>query len=687
MNKIKFTHIALLCVFALTLIPPSIARAQIYENVVEWSKSIKKGASDEERILEFTATPQDGWHVYDLNLPEGGPQSTEFIFDKIEGAQLVGKPFTNIKPDEVYDKNFGMNLRWYHSAVVFSQKIKITDPEKFGIAGAVRYMACNDNTCTPPTEYEFTFGTAESGSATEATMAPGTGVTETNSETLNKATPDALDPEKADNAAKLGGKAELWTPVVSELRSYGDETLGRASSSLWKVFLYGFLGGLIALLTPCVWPMIPMTVSFFLKRSKDRKKAIRDAITYGLGIIIIYLTLGLLITGIFGASALNSLSTSAVFNIIFFLLLVFFAVSFFGAFEIVLPAKWTNKMDQKADSTTGLLSIFFMAFTLVLVSFSCTGPIIGTLLVEAATMGSWLGPAIGMFGFALALALPFSFFAVFPNMLQSMPQSGGWLNSVKVVLAFLELALAFKFLSVADLAYGWHILDREVFVSLWIIIFALLGLYLLGKLTFPHDTPVERVSVPRLFMAIVSLAFAIYMVPGLWGAPLKSISAFAPPLNTQDFNLYKGEVHAQFQDYDTGMEYAKKVGKPVLIDFSGYGCVNCRKMESAVWIDPQVNGILNNDYILITLIVDDKTNLPQPIEIKENGRTRKLRTVGDKWSYLQRSKFNSNAQPFYVPLDHDGKPLGPSRQYNEDVNEYVKFLHNGLTEFKTRTNQ
>jgi thiol:disulfide interchange protein DsbD len=428
--------------------------------------------------------------------------------------------------------------------------------------------------------------------------------------------------------------------------------------------------------------MIPMTVSFFLKRTKNRQKAIQDATIYGLSIIVIYLLMGLLITGIFGASALNDLSTNAVFNLLFFALLILFAVSFFGAFELVLPASWTNKLDSKADSTSGILSIFFMAFTLVLVSFSCTGPIIGTLLVQAATMGSLFGPAIGMFGFALALAIPFAFFAIFPNMLQNMPKSGGWLKSVKVVLGFLELALALKFLSVADLAYGWRILDREVFLVLWIVIFALLGLYLIGKIKFKHDSDLKYVSVSRLFMAIISFAFALYMVPGLWGAPLKAISAFAPPLYTQDFSLYEDEVHAQFDDYESGMAYAVRNNKPVIIDFSGYGCVNCRKMEASVWTDPQVKQILENEYVLITLFVDDKTKLPEVIEIEEYGKKRKLKTIGDKWSYLQRSKFGANAQPFYVLLDNEGKPLAPSYAYDENIAKYVQFLQNGLRRYK-----
>ena len=491
----------------------------------------------------------------------------------------------------------------------------------------------------------------------------------------------ATTTEAATDIQPAVASSELWKPVISDLQALGEEH-GQEDMSWIYIFITGFLGGLLALFTPCVWPIIPMTVSFFLKRSKDKKKGIRDAWTYGASIVVIYVALGLAITLIFGASALNALSTNAIFNILFFLMLVIFAASFFGAFEIRLPSKWGNAVDSKAESTTGLLSIFLMAFTLSLVSFSCTGPIIGTLLVQAASMGTAVGPAIGMFGFALALSIPFSVFAIFPNMLQSMPKSGGWLNSVKVVLGFLELALALKFLSVADLAYGWRLLDREAFIVLWIVIFSLLGVYLLGKIKFSHDSEVKYVSVPRLFMAIISFAFAIYMVPGLWGAPLKAISAFAPPLYTQDFNLYKNEVHAAFDDYESGMAYAKKVNKPVMIDFSGFGCVNCRKMEASVWTDPKVKQMLENDYVLITLMVDDKTKLPQPIEIQENGKTRKLKTIGDKWSYLQRSKFGSNAQPFYILLNDEGQPLGPSYAFNEDVSKYIQFLQNGLKEFK-----
>jgi hypothetical protein len=676
-----------------------VAQAQILTPVKWKIKLDDKGGAPEKEIV-FTATADKGWHLYDMNLPEGGPVSTSFTFETLNGAELIGQPVPSVKPTTVYDEQFAMNLRWYPGTVSFTQKLKVTDPAKFKAEGEVEFMACNDETCLPPDQIPFSFdkksihvdpALAANSSTTEVdkedatAIQPDTQVVAEEASELNTPDPAAKETPATTSPKASGSLTDspnLWSPVIDQLKSFGDATVSAADTSWLFIFFAGFLGGLIALLTPCVWPMIPMTVSFFLKRTKDRKKAIRDAITYGLSIIVIYLVMGLLITGIFGASALNDLSTNAIFNILFFLLLVVFAVSFFGAFELVLPASWTSKLDSKADSTTGVLSIFFMSFTLVLVSFSCTGPIIGTLLVQAASMGTAVGPAIGMFGFALALSIPFSVFAIFPNMLQSMPKSGGWLNSVKVVLGFLELALALKFLSVADLAYGWRLLDREAFIVLWIVIFSLLGVYLLGKIKFSHDSEVKYVSVPRLFMAIISFAFAIYMVPGLWGAPLKAISAFAPPLYTQDFNLYKNEVHAAFDDYESGMAYAKKVNKPVMIDFSGFGCVNCRKMEASVWTDPKVKQMLENDYVLITLMVDDKTKLPQPIEIQENGKTRKLKTIGDKWSYLQRSKFGSNAQPFYILLNDEGQPLGPSYAFNEDVSKYIQFLQNGLKEFK-----
>jgi len=658
---------------------------------VKWKINLEDNGTPE-KTLVFTATSEPGWHLYDMNLPEGGPVSTSFSFETTNGVEIIGTPTPSKQATTVYDELFAMELRWYGGTITFTQPIKVTDAKKFKLEGEVEFMACNDETCLPPERIEFSFDkkNIRMDAVAENTEEPVAAITENDTAdtptedveikpiTLNPITPvtsTAVVTELTDNSI-------LWEPVIDELKEFGDPVVSATDTSWIIIFLSGFLGGLIALLTPCVWPMIPMTVSFFLKRTKDKKKAIRDALTYGLSIIAIYLIMGLLITGIFGASALNDLSTNAIFNILFFLLLVVFAISFFGAFEIVLPASWTNKLDQKADSTTGLLSIFFMAFTLVLVSFSCTGPIIGTLLVQAASMGSLFGPAIGMFGFALALAIPFSVFAIFPNMLQNMPKSGGWLNSVKVVLGFLELALALKFLSVADLAYGWRILDREVFLVLWIVIFALLGLYLIGKIKFSHDSDLKYVSVPRLFMAIISFSFAIYMVPGLWGAPLKAISAFAPPLYTQDFSLYDDEVHAHFDDYESGMAYAKRNNKPVMIDFSGFGCVNCRKMEASVWTDPKVKQILENDYVLITLFVDDKTKLPETINIEEHGRTRKLKTIGDKWSYLQRSKFGANAQPFYVLLDNEGKPLAPSYAYDENVSKYIQFLQDGLKQYK-----
>ena len=675
---------------ALALMTLLGAQAQIISDVVKWTRSVEDNSPTEKTIV-LTATIKPNWHLYATDLPAGGPTPTHLLVDKISGAELVGKLTSDTKPIEKYDPNFEMNLRFFSGKVTFRQKIRITDPTKFAFEGAIRHMACDDERCLSPSNWDFSVQTKDLGklagaapTATAESQAP-QAPTPIMGEPSADSTTSAPDTLSANQETAQGVVSDLWAPVIPELKAYGDKALNQAEGSLWMLLVGGFLGGLVALVTPCVWPMIPMTVSFFLKRSKDRKKGIRDAVLYGISIIVIYVALGLAVSGAFGASALNDLATNAYFNIAFFLLLVFFAVSFFGAFELVLPASWTSKMDQKADSASGLVSIFFMAFTLSLVSFSCTGPIIGTLLVQAATSSTGiLAPAVGMLGFALALALPFTLFAIFPNLLQSMPKSGGWLNSVKVVLASIELALALKFLSVADLAYGWHILDREVFLSLWIVIFTLLGLYLIGKIRFPHDTPQEKTPIPALFLAIVSFAFALYMVPGLVGAPLRAISAFSPPLSTQDLNLYKGEVHAQFSDYETGMAYAKQVGKPVMIDFSGYGCVNCRKMEASVWTDANVKATLDNDYVLITLMVDEKTALPEPIEVEEAGKKIKLRTVGDKWSYLQRMKFGANAQPFYVLLDNEGKPLASSYAYNEDVPAYMDFLKAGLAEYSAR---
>ena len=642
--------------------------AQIQEPIkfnTEWKQN-----TDTEAEIIFNAKIDNGWHVYSTELGEGGPISATFNIDKIEGAEIIGKltPIGN-EIDEM-DPIFGMRVRYFKDKATFIQKVKITD-KNYLIKGYLEYGACNDENCLPPTSVDFNFnGTINNAVSNNESKDENINETETNGK-LN------LTPLKIGSAEKT----DYWKPVISELNSFGEHA-GKESMSWIYIFLTGLAGGLLALFTPCVWPIIPMTVSFFLKRTKDKKKGIRDAWTYGASIVVIYLTLGLAITLIFGASALNALSTNAIFNILFCLMLLIFAASFFGAFEITLPSKWSNAVDSKAEQTTGLLSIFLMAFTLSLVSFSCTGPIIGFLLVEVSTTGSVVAPAIGMLGFAIALALPFTLFALFPSWLKSMPKSGGWMNVIKVTLGFLELAFALKFLSVADLAYGWRILDRETFLSLWIVIFGLLGMYLLGKIKFPHDDDNQKVSVPRFFMALVSLAFAVYMIPGLWGAPLKAVSAFAPPMQTQDFNLYKNEVHAKFTDYDAGMEYARMNKKPVMIDFTGYGCVNCRKMELAVWTDQKVSKLLTEDYVLITLYVDDKTKLTTPITVTENGKERTLRTVGDKWSYLQHSKFGANAQPFYVLVDNDGMPLNKSYSYDEDINLYIDFLETGLRNYK-----
>lgn len=645
--------------------------AQIQEPV-KFKTEMKTLSANEAEII-FSGAVENGWHIYSTDLPEGGPISATFNIDKIEGAELVGKLMPRGNEIEKMDPIFEMKVRYFEKQATFVQKVKLTGGD-YKIAGYLEYGACNDENCLPPTSVDFSFIGKAAGSASAATE---TTATETSDA---EATADSTQASPTTSVAATD-TADYWAPVITELGSYG-ENINNESHTWIYIFFTGMLGGLLALFTPCVWPIIPMTVSFFLKRTKDKKKGIRDAFTYGASIVVIYVGLGLIITGIWGANALNSLSTNAIFNIFFCLMLVVFAASFFGAFEITLPSRWSNAIDSKAEQTTGLLSIFLMAFTLSLVSFSCTGPIIGFLLVEVSSTGSYLAPAIGMLGFAIALALPFTLFALFPSWLKSMPKSGGWMNVIKVTLGFLELAFALKFLSVADLAYGWRILDRETFLALWIVIFGLLGMYLLGKIKFPHDDDDNKVSVTRFFLAMFSLAFAVYMIPGLWGAPLKAVSAFAPPMQTQDFNLYKNEVHAKFNDFDAGMEYARQNGKPVMIDFTGYGCVNCRKMELSVWTDPKVSQLLNDDYVLITLYVDEKTKLPEPIRITENGQERTLRTIGDKWSYLQRTKFGANAQPFYVLIDNEGKPLNKSYSYDEDIQKYIDFLETGLKNYK-----
>ena len=647
------------------------AKAQMMDPVhfTTQLKDLKNGEAE----LIFKATIDAGWHVYSTGLGNDGPISASFNKVKMDGVETIGKLQARGKEIKQYDKLFDMEVRYFEKAVTFVQKIKFTKP-KYDIDCYVEYGACNDQSCLPPSEAQLkASGTASQSLAEnqpeqQQISAADTSITSSASPASN--TIQANETSSADSL--------LWAPVISELQAFNGDTAPTENMAWWLIFIEGLLGGFIALFTPCVWPIIPMTVSFFLKRNKDRSKAIREATTYGLSIVVIYVLLGLAVTLLFGASALNALATNAVFNIFFCLLLVVFAASFLGAFEMTLPSSWSTKIDEKSESTTGLLSIFLMAFTLALVSFSCTGPIIGFLLVAVSTQGSIVAPTIGMLGFAIALAIPFTLFAMFPSLLKSAPKSGGWMNVIKVTLGFIELAFALKFLSVADLAYGWHILDREVFLSLWIIIFGLLGAYLLGWIKFPHDDDDRRTNVPRFFLAMASLAFTVYMIPGLWGAPLKAISAFAPPMNTQDFNLQKTVTEAKYKDYEQGMAAAKAEHKPVIIDFTGFGCVNCRKMEAAVWSDPQVADILNNKYILISLYVDDKTPLDTPIEVVENGKQRTLRTVGDKWSYLQRVKFGANAQPFYVILNEEGHPLAGSRSYDEDIQAYIDFLNKGL---------
>ena len=676
--------------------------AMAQQNPVHFSVQQKQVSPTEVEVI-FTAKIDQGWHVYSTNLPADGPTSASLHVDKAEGVTPVGKLTTRGKELNVYDKTFEMKLRYFENSVGFVQRYKIT-AKTYSIKGYLEYGACNDEMCLPPTQVEFNFkgnGPASAPAATPTaanaeTDKTTTAATDVAADGLSALTAMTADTAKKSDVlpgdtagsvkqenAQVNADVNLWQPVIKELSAF-NSTKDSTNSSLWSIFFMGILGGFIALLTPCVWPIIPMTVSFFLKRAKDdRKKGIRDAVTYGLSIIVIYMGLATLVTWAFGPQKLNELATNAPFNVFFFLLLAVFAFSFFGWFELRLPSSWGNAVDNKASATTGLLSIFLMAFTLSLVSFSCTAPVVGLLLVQAATSGDWVAPAVGMFGFALALALPFTFFALFPTLLKKAPKSGSWMNMIKVVLGFIELAFSLKFLSVADLAYGWHILDRETFLSIWIVLFGLLGLYLIGKLKFPHDDPDQKaMPVPAIMLGLCSLAFSVYMLPGLWGAPVKAVSAFAPPVNTQDFNLAPQTVHAAYTDYDEGMRAATAAGKPALVDFTGFGCVNCRKMEASVWTDSRVADKLNNDYVLISLYVDDKTPLKQPVEVKlPDGTSRTLRTIGDKWSYLEQTKFGYLAQPFYVPLDNAGKPLNGSFSFKEDVPAYLEFLDKGLENY------
>ncbi len=670
---------------------------------VHFKAELKTGNGAEAEIV-FHATIDQGWHVYSTEIGEDGPIEATFNVVKMEGAELVGKLVPKGNVIKKMDKLFGMELKYFEDEATFVQKIRFTKPE-YDIDCYLEYGACSDASCMPPSEVAL----KQSGKSPVLASGDKKEIKEDKKE-LEEDKGQLLDTTKAEvtssdsvylplSSSISSGSTDLWEPVIDELRSLGSgEDL--AEKSLWWLLLMGFLAGLAAVCMPCIWPIIPMTVSFFLKRAKDqttpgpsysggeaRRRGIRDAITYGLSIMVIYVGLGLLVTAIFGSDTLNSLSTSAVFNVFLFLLLVVFACSFFGWFEIKLPDSWANSVDTKASQTSGLVSIFLMAFTLVLVSFSCTGPIIGMLLVQTTTTGNWLAPAIGMFAFALALALPFTIFAMFPSWLKSAPKSGSWMTTIKVVLGFIELAFSLKFLSVADLAYGWHILDREVFLSLWIVIFAMLGAYLVGWLKFQEDEIGGNLHKPMpvvcILAGMLSFAFSVYMVPGLWGAPCKAVSAFAPPISTQDFNLSEKVIEAEFNDYESGMATARSKGKPVFLDFTGYGCVNCREMEGTVWADPRVSSKLKNDYVLISLYVDDKTPLKEPIVVTDaQGNQKTLRTVGAKWSYLQSHKFGANAQPFYVAVDpFTGKPLTGSRGHNKDVSAYVDFLNQGLRNF------
>ena len=682
-----------------------IASQTLYAQIIDPVKASveQKAVSGKDDVVDivFTFVIDEGWHVYGPDN-SGGPTPMTIKFESVEGAQPEGSLRLSPAPQRIMDPIFECEVTFVEKRATATQRLKLKDGD-WKADGYITYGACNDENCMPPTNVEFSF------KGTKATPTP---KAEKPSEYKTVAVPnentiepyDTLQPDSAAQAPTPGpdlgdnpqlGATDLWTPVIDELHAL-DAQSDTSSRSLWGIFLLGVLGGLIALLTPCVWPIIPMTVSFFLKRSKDDKQqGIIDAILYGLSIVVIYVGLGLLVTLIWGPSSLNALSTNAIFNLFLFALLLIFAASFLGGFELTLPSSWSTKMDEKASSTTGVISIFFMALTLVLVSFSCTGPIIGLLLVDMVTSGSVVAPTVGMLGFALALAAPFTLFAMFPTWLKSAPKSGNWMNVIKVVLGLVELAFALKFLSVADLAYGWRLLDRETFLCLWILIFALMGFYLLGWIRLPHDEDEyddegnvvahPKIGVTRFLAALCVLAFALYMVPGLWGAPCKAVSAFAPPMWTQDFNLNTNTVEAVYTDYEQGVEAARRAGKPVMLDFTGFGCVNCRKMEAAVWPDPRVRQLMTENYVLVSLYVDDKTPLPTTVQVTEtDGTVRKLRTVGDHWSYLQRTKFGAQTQPFYVLIDHQGRPLAGSYSYKEDVPAFVSWLESGLKRFKAK---
>ncbi|WP_026902713.1 protein-disulfide reductase DsbD family protein [Pedobacter glucosidilyticus] len=657
---------------------------------VSWSFSTE-AINDKEAYVVATAKIDKGWHVYSLNIEDGGPIATSLTLSPSKSYTLVGKTTEAPEAEKAFDPNFNMNIAWHENRAVFKQKVKLNTQEAI-INGVLEFMVCNDKQCLPPEEIEFKVTASLTFKAVAVT--PATPVVDKATESLDTAKNESIDSAVTDTTSK-----QVFVNAIDT------KPLAQEEQSLWAIFLAGFIGGFLALIMPCIFPMLPLTVSFFTKKAGSRAKAVTQAGLYGLFIIVIYVALGLLVTIIFGSDALNEMASNGIFNFVFFLMLVIFAISFFGAFELTLPSAWVNKVDEKSDKG-GLAGLFFMAFALALVSFSCTGPIIGTLLVQAASMGELMGPAIGMFGFSLALAIPFTLFAAFPSLLKSLPKSGGWLNSVKVVLGFIELALAFKFLSNVDLAYHWDILDREVFLVLWIVIFALLGLYLLGKIKFSHDADLPFVSVPRLFLSIIVFSFTLYMVPGLWGAPLKAISAWLPPQTTQDFDLYTNSLSSPseksnvakkyaglfeaphnldaFFDYEEGMDYAKSVNKPVLIDFTGHSCVNCRKMEASVWSDPEVLNILKKDYVLISLYVDDKTALPETEQYTSTFSGKKVKTLGNKWSDFQASKFKVNSQPYYVIVNDKEELLTKPEAFNLDISNYIRFLNEGKSNYQNK---
>lgn len=666
----------LLFTFSFLISPFAFSQIQ---DPVKWKFSVNK-ISDTQAELLLDCKIDQGWHVYSTKQESDmGPISLDFQFEKNANYSLDGKI---IEPPfhKKFDKNFEMNVKYYDGGMTYKQKIKLLNKTSFAITGTLTYQTCNEEMCLPPTDIDFEFKIDGNGGAAVPAVATETvqAVNKVDSDTVAVQTP--VDSAVADAAVS----DDSFNDDCGQLA--GDEYEGL---SIWSILIQGIIGGLLALLTPCVFSMIPLTVSFFIKQSKDRKTGISNAIWYSISIILIYVALGFIITKLFGADTLNKMASDVWFNLAFFVIFIIFAISFFGAFEITLPSSWINKADS-VSGRGGLLGIFFMAFTLSLVSFSCTGPIIGTLLVQAAVDGGTLGPLLGMAGFAFALAVPFALFAAFPGWLNAMPKAGGWLNSVKVSLGFLELALALKFLSNVDLAYHWGFLKRELFIALWIIIFGLWGFYLLGKLKFSHDSDLPYVSIPRLILSVIVLSFTLYLIPGLWGAPLKIISGFPPPDFYKEWNTDQtGGGHCPhdlpcFHDYDEGMRYAANQGKPVMIDFTGWSCVNCRKMEDNVWSDPEILKRLREDYVLISLYVDDKTALPEDQKYVSPTTGKKIKTVGNKWSDIQTSVYKTNSQPYYILLDNKGNKLAAPRGYTPEIETYKRFLDEGLCRYKKR---